>query len=157
MPADCASRHAYWNPGWRPPPDEAAFREQVLEEIGKDRWIIDGGFSKNTMSARLARADVVVLFDLPMLLCLWRAVVRVLKYWGRTRPDLAEGCPERFDLEFYRYIWTYRREVLPRLEADIAADFKGHLVRIKNEADRAKFLAQLPNNQDRERYEICRD
>jgi hypothetical protein len=28
---------------------------------------------------------------------------------------MAEGCPERFDLEFFRYVWTYRRQQRPKL------------------------------------------
>jgi len=46
---------------------------------------------------------------------------RVLSQYGRTRADMAPGCPERFDLEFLRYTWRYRIDVLPRREARLAA------------------------------------
>ena len=89
---------------------------------------------------------MVVLFDLPTALCLFRAIKRWWTYRGETRPDLPPGCPEGLDLEFYRYIVTYRRKVLPQAEALIATHFKGRLVRIRNEAERAAFLNELPRS-----------
>ena len=50
-----------------------------------------------------------------------RIVWRLVRNWGRTRPDMAEGCTERFDLEFWRYAWRYAVDVLPRREARLAA------------------------------------
>jgi hypothetical protein len=28
---------------------------------------------------------------------------------------MAPGCPEKIDLEFFRYVWTYRRRQRPNL------------------------------------------
>jgi adenylate kinase family enzyme len=134
----------YWQPGWKPHPDEAAFQARMRALTEEPRWIIDGGFTSGSMTQRLARADTVVLFDLPAWLCLYRALKRLAAYRGETRPDLAPGCPERFDLEFYRYIWTYRRAKLPRVEAQIAEGFRGRLVRLRTERDRTAFLSTLP-------------
>jgi hypothetical protein len=36
-----------------------------------------------------------------------RVLLRTLIGYGRTRLDLPEGCPERFDLEFLRYVWDF--------------------------------------------------
>ena len=134
----------YWQPGWKPPADLAAFRRSVDAVVAGQRWILDGGFFDSAGSARFERADVVVLFDLPTPLCLYRAIKRWLQFRGETRPDLAPGCPEQFDWEFYRYIATYRSKQLPQAERLIATHFKGRLVRIHNEAERAAFLNELP-------------
>jgi ATP-dependent protease HslVU (ClpYQ) ATPase subunit len=32
-----------------------------------------------------------------------------------VRPEMAEGCPERFDLEFIRYVRTYRAQRRPKV------------------------------------------
>jgi adenylate kinase family enzyme len=104
---------------------------------------LDGGFFASAGHARFERADVVVLLDLPMPLCLVRAIKRWWTYRGETRPDLVPGCPERFDREFYRYIITYRSKQLPEAEALIAKHFRGRLVRIRNEAERAAFLGEV--------------
>ncbi len=133
----------YWHPGWSPPPDQAAFQAEVQAVIAGPRWIIDGGFTAAGGAERMARADLIVLFDLPRGLCLFRAIRRYLAYRGMSRPDLAPGCPERIDLTFYRYIWTYRRKVLPKLEALVAAHSRGRLVRLRNDRERAALLDEF--------------
>lgn len=119
----CHLDRLYWQPGWKPPTEMGAFRRAVDEVVAGERWIMDGGFFDSAGSARFARADVVVLFELPTALCLYRAIRRWWTYRGQTRPDLAPGCPEQLDFEFYRYIVTYRSIVLPQAEASIAAHF----------------------------------
>ena len=42
-------------------------------------------------------------------------LTRIAKSYGKVRPEMAEGCPEKFDLEFFRYVWTYRRRQRPNL------------------------------------------
>ena len=116
----CYLDRLYWQPGWKPPADLGAFRKAAETVVAGKRWILDGGFFDTAGSGRFERADVVVLFDLPMALCLSRAIRRWWTYRGETRPDLAPGCPEQFDLEFCRYIVTYRSKVLPQVEALVA-------------------------------------
>ena len=49
-----------------------------------------------------------------------RVISRVLKYWGKERPDMPEGCKERFDIEFLHYVATFnivkRRRILEKLD-----------------------------------------
>jgi hypothetical protein len=47
-------------------------------------------------------------------------VWRSLTQYGGTRADMAPGCSERIDLEFWRYTWRYRIDVHPRREACLA-------------------------------------
>lgn len=54
----------YWQPGWKPHPDIAAFRGAVDAIVAGESWILDGGFFDNLGPARFERADVVVLLDL---------------------------------------------------------------------------------------------
>ena len=83
------------------------------------------------------------MFDLPTLLCLYRAIRRWWTFRGETRPDLAPGCPEKFDPSFLWYILTYRSRQSPKGEALIAQHFKGRIVRIRSEAGRDEFLKSL--------------
>jgi hypothetical protein len=32
-----------------------------------------------------------------------------MKSRGRVRPDMGEGCPERFDWEFIKYTWNFKK------------------------------------------------
>jgi adenylate kinase family enzyme len=108
----------YWRAGWvEPDPDEWAAR--VEELIAHPRWVMDGNYG-GTLARRLERTDLVVNLDYRRSVFFPRMVWRLLTHWGRTRPDMAEGCKERFDLEFWRYTWRYRIDVLPRREARLA-------------------------------------
>lgn len=103
----------HWRPGWTEAPE--AEREGRLDAImAGDRWIIDGNYSA-TLGARLRRCDTVVLLDVPRLVCLVRIVGRWAAYRGRTRPDMGEGCPEKVDWEFIRWVWTWPRRSRPRV------------------------------------------
>jgi adenylate kinase family enzyme len=133
----------YWQPGWRDHPDPDAFRKSVDAIVAGERWILDGGFFDISGPGRFERADTLVMFDLPTRVCLFRAIRRLMTYRGQVRPDLAPGCPETFDLAFYRYILTYNKEQAPQRDALVAEHFKGRLVRIRNDADSAAFLSAL--------------
>ncbi|MEQ1866600.1 MAG: adenylate kinase [Micropepsaceae bacterium] len=133
----------YWQPGWKPHPDVQAFRGTVDRVVADESWILDGGFFDTAGPGRFERADTVVLLDLPTGLCLYRALKRWWTYRGEDRPDLAPGCPEAMDLEFYRYILTYRAKQLPQAEALLARHFRGRLIRIRNEAERRAFVRSV--------------
>src|SRR5699024_11433174 len=49
------------------------------------------------------------LFDLPAWLTMARVIRRLAASYGRVRPDSTLGCPERLDIEFLRYVWTWNR------------------------------------------------
>lgn len=91
-----------WQPGWIDSPDDVLLA-RVEEAVSGDRWLIEGNYG-GTMAPRLARADTVIYLDYPVPLCFWRMLKRVWHYRGRVRPDMTEGCPERFDLEFMWYL-----------------------------------------------------
>jgi len=57
----------------------------------------------------------VIWFDLPRRSCMLGITRRIAGSYGRARPEMAEGCPERLDFEFVRYVWTYRRQQRPKL------------------------------------------
>lgn len=108
----------YWRAGWvEPPRDE--WEAKVEQLIARPRWVMDGNYG-GTLARRLQRADLVVNLDYPRRVFFPRMVWRLLRNWGRTRPDMAPGCVERFDFEFWRYTWRYRIDVEPRRAARIA-------------------------------------
>ena len=109
----------YWRAGWEPTPKDEWARA-VDEIASRDAWIMDGNYG-GTMERRLAACDTVVFLDLPRAICLWRVTRRALRYRGRSRPDMAPGCPERLTWEFARWVWDYPRRrrpgILARLDA----------------------------------------
>ena len=127
----------FWKPGWTEgDPDE--FREAVEVAVAAEHWICEGNFIAAS-TVRFQRADTIIWIELPMLLCLWRAFWRAIADFGVTRADLAPGCPEKIDLEFYRYIWRWNRLTRPRMRLAIEALApQAQLIRIRN--DRQKTL-----------------
>ncbi len=98
----------FWNPGWVETP-RPQFRETLEGLVKGESWIMDGSYS-NTLDIRLPVADTVVFLDLLRRTCLWRVIRRRLQYRGRSRPDIAPGCPERLTWEFLKWIWDYPRK-----------------------------------------------
>ena len=108
----------YWRPGWAEP-DADAWRDRVAALVARDAWVMDGNFG-GTLAARVRRADTVVFLDVHPLRCLARVVRRRWTYRGRPRPDMAEGCAEKLDLEFVRWVLTYRWRARPRVRRLLA-------------------------------------
>src|SRR5262245_61476551 len=95
----------YWKPGWVGTP-EGEWRDNIEALVERDSWIMDGNYS-NTLDIRLKACDAVIFLDLATRVCLWRVIKRMVEYRNRKRPDLAEGCRERFDLDFLLWVWHY--------------------------------------------------
>ncbi|WP_284125389.1 P-loop NTPase family protein [Parerythrobacter aestuarii] len=108
----------HWKAGWVEGSKEE-LHELLAPILAEDRWIIDGNYG-STMQQRIVRSDAVIYLDYPVSLCLWRAAKRVWRFRGRTRPDMTEGCPERFDFAFFLYIANWNRHARPRTEALLA-------------------------------------
>lgn len=101
----------FWRSGWVNIPEED-FDRRLTEVLDQPRWVIDGNYDR-TLPLRLSRCDTVVYLDYSRITCLYGIARRVLANRGRTRPDMAEGCPERADWEFLRWVWGYRKAKRP--------------------------------------------
>ena len=140
LPVVCLDLH-FWRPGWQIP-DTGIWREQVTALAALPEWVMDGNYS-STYDVRMARADSLVWLDYPRHVCVRRVLLRTLRDYGRTRPDLPEGCPERLDLAFLRYVWGFPRKHRPRIVAGIE-QFGSHLhtTRLVCDSDVEAFLTQ---------------
>lgn len=130
----------YWRAGWTEPAP-AAWRAAVAAAIAESSWIIDGNYA-GTLSARAARADTVILFDLPSWLCLWQALRRVAGNVGRARAEMNQDCPERIDGAFFKYVWRFRRDQFPRTLAALQR-FNGVLIVHRSRAAAEAHIAEL--------------
>ena len=107
----------YWQPGWVEPPEEE-FRVRALSAVQGETWVIDGNyFDRGAGKERLAACDTIIFLDFPRRVCMWQVFGRIVRTYGRVRPDLGEGCPEQFDWEFVKWVWGIpkRRPALVRL------------------------------------------
>lgn len=97
----------FWKPGWVETSHEE-FDALLAQELAKDHWIMDGNFNR-TMPERMKRCDTIIYLDFSRLACLMGVLKRIITTYGKVRPDMGEGCPERIDLEFLKWVWNFNK------------------------------------------------
>ena len=95
----------WWKPGWVETSRDD-FDAKLAQELKKPRWIMDGNFNR-TIEVRIAKCDTIIYMDFSRVTCLLGVLKRVITTHGKVRPDMGEGCPERFDLEFLKWVWSF--------------------------------------------------
>lgn len=105
----------YWQPGWKELPKEEwhALQKKLCAQ---PEWVLDGNYG-GTMEIRFTACDTIIFLDLPTITCLLGALRRYIRFRGRSRPDVSEGCPEKLDWEYLTWIWWYRRDRRPKIIA----------------------------------------
>ena len=97
----------FWHAGWvESTRDE--IDGKIMAALEEPRWIIDGNYNR-TLPKRLEYCDTVIYLDFSRFTCLRGVAKRILTTYGTVRPDMAEGCPERFDLEFLKWVWNFNK------------------------------------------------
>lgn len=135
----------FWRPNWvETPKDE--WEKTVENLLKKDSWIMDGSFS-GTLEMRFAACDTVIFLDLPRTVCVRQAFTRFLFYKGNSRPDMAEGCDEKFDMKFYKWIWDFPKRTKPKVEALIKQfqDTK-KIIRLTSKEEIENFLVNITSD-----------
>lgn len=140
----------YWKPGWTETPKDE-WHKVVDELVQRERWIIDGNYG-GTMEQRLAAADAVIYLDFPPVICLWRALKRVIYYRGKTRPDMGSGCPEKIDWEFVQWIWRFPKNGKPSVLQKIEQYCRGRVITLRNPREVKWFLAEVADSRSFEPY-----
>ena len=85
---------------------EAEEKQRLVEDFldSHPSWVIDGNYRKLSYDRRLREADQIWILLFGRATRLWRVCRRYRQYKGKSRPDMAEGCPEKLDGEFVRWV-----------------------------------------------------
>ncbi len=132
----------YWQPNWVET-EKQVWEQKVRQLAEKPHWIIDGNYG-GTMDIRIKRADTIIYLDFPTWKCLWRIIKRTTKYWHKSRPDMPEGCHERFDLEFFHYVLVFnfiKRKSLHKKLQKVSSEKEVHI--LYNDKEVSQFLSSL--------------
>lgn len=94
----------HWLPAW-----VERERSEELRIVGEfldahDSWVIEGEFSGVHYERRLTEADQIYVLTANRFVRLYRVLQRTAKYRGKTRPDLTNGCEEKYNLEFIKWV-----------------------------------------------------
>jgi len=128
----------WWKEGWKNVTREE-FDSRLAMVLNMEQWIIDGNYSR-TMPIRLKQCDTVIYLDFGRWECLWGMLERCLSSYGRVRPDMAPGCPERFDPKKVKWIWNYNTRNRPKNYAWLAQAPHAQKVVLKNRRQVQAFL-----------------
>ena len=130
----------YWNSGWVETPNDI-WQEKVKELLKGEQWIIDGNYA-GTMKMRAEAADTIIYLDFNRFICLYRVLKRRIQNQGKTRPDMCEGCKEKIDLEFIRWVWTFPKKKAKIVELLASLEGKNIIV-LKSKKEVAVFLKSI--------------
>jgi adenylate kinase family enzyme len=131
----------FWKPGWvERTPEE--FDPIVRQELEKDTWIMDGNFSR-TLPQRVKRCDTVIYLDFNRLTCLMGVLKRILTTYGTVRPDMGEGCPERWDMDFLKWVWNYNKNKREKNYRLLNEATHAETIVLKNRRSVRRFLKTL--------------
>ena len=131
----------FWKPGWVES-ERQEFGARMLAELEKPAWIMDGNYAR-TLPVRLEKCDAVIYLDFPRWLCIFGVLKRVLTTYGTVRPDMPEGCPERFDWEFLKWVWNFNRNNREKIHAQLDALPADKVIILKNRREAESFLERI--------------
>ncbi len=130
-----------WKPNW-----EATSREKFdkLQNklVKKSDWIIDGNYNR-TLNIRLEAADTIIFLDFPKWICIQRVIKRYLMYRNTNRPDMNEGCKEKLDFDFLKWIWNYNKNNKPGVLKLLTEKKSKKIIIIKSQKQVNEFISTL--------------
>ena len=130
----------YWRRNWEETSKEE-WKEKVKKLVERDEWIMDGNYG-GTFNIRFRKADTVFYLERSKWFCLYRVIKRVIKYKGHVRPDMVEGCEERFDWSFMKYVYSFNKYHKPIID-DYLMSFDGVKHVLKSDKECRMFLSNL--------------
>ena len=123
-----------------------SFVSKFAALVARDRWVMDGNYS-HTLDLRLPKTDTIIYLDIPRHICVWRVAKRVVRTYGRSRPDLGEGCPERLDPAFLKWVWDYPKEREAKNQAILDEQrAEKQVIVLRNSSEIKTFLASVERN-----------
>ncbi len=135
----------HWKPGWVEAPREE-FADAQRKIVGNESWIIEGNYS-STFDIRFEAADTIIYLELPLYLCLFRVLNRWLTNLGNTRVDMGEGCTEKMDWKFLKFIvttYSSRKKKMQSRFANFLAKGEGRkVIQLKNKQEIKAFLENV--------------
>ena len=131
----------WWTGNWENVTREE-FDSRLAMAMNMDRWIIDGNYSR-TIPQRLPKCDTIIYLDFERWECLLGVAQRILAYRGKVRPDMAEGCPERFDWEFIKFVWNFNKNNRVMNYTYLAQAKHAEQIVLKNRREVRAFLKSL--------------
>ena len=112
----------------------------VKDFMQNDSWVIDGNYRALYQKERLKEADQIIFLNFPRRICFFRALKRYFNYKDSVRESAANGCIEKFDFEFAKWILVGGRCKKYRQNYNnICSLYKDKVIVCKNQRDVQKL------------------
>lgn len=129
----------FWKPGW-----QKVTQEEFISAIQQIRslppGIIEGCYPK-IIELCLDMTEIVIYLDISRYKCINRMLFRTLTHLGRQRPNAPEGCLERFDKNFFKYIWNFRKNYELKIRQSIE-QYKNEVIILRSSKQITRFLSE---------------
>jgi adenylate kinase family enzyme len=128
-------------PGWVESSKEEWENRQnklVLDE----NWIMDGNYG-GTFDIRFKRANTVIFLDYNRYICLYRIIKRWIQNIGKRRMDMAEGCIEKIDLPFIKFVWEFPKRSRYKIINKLDEYNNINKIILKNEKETKLFIKKI--------------
>ena len=133
----------FWKPGWietkRP-----EFVKKVTWVIDTNKkWIIEGNY-RSTFHIRFDAADTIIFLDYNRNVCVRQSIKRYFMYRKKKRPDMTEGCYERLDYDYFKWIWGFPKKYRPGVLSvlNLVKDRRNVII-LRDKKETERFLKNL--------------
>ncbi|MDH6307331.1 adenylate kinase family enzyme [Dysgonomonas sp. PFB1-18] len=132
----------YYQPGWKRP-EKDQWQKKVTELVSEPKWILDGNYI-SSLDIRLKEADTIIFLDINRWICILSVLKRIMQ--GNIRDDMALGCKERFDTKFLKYVWSYNKQIRPRVY-DLLNEYREtDLIILNSRKEMREYIDHFPKN-----------
>ncbi len=134
----------FWEKDWIRR-DDSLFIKDLNEFMKQESYILDGNhIVGDTLQLRIEEADTIFFLNFNRFICLYGAFKRYLKYKSVTRDSMADGCNEKLDFGFVKWIlWDYPKRKRKIIIPIIKKEFKGNLYIFNTRRRLIDFLQEL--------------
>ena len=123
--------------------------KKIVEDFIKNnnKFIIDGNYIKFVYDLRMKLSDKIIFLDFDRITCLFQAFQRYNKYKGKVRDSVTEGCYEKLDWDFIKWIlFDGRNEERINRYNKIIEEYKDKIIILKNRKEVDDFVEKIKIN-----------
>ena len=123
---------------------------KIVEDFinnNKNKFIIDGNYSKFAYELRMKISDKIIFMDFDRFTCLFQAFQRYNEYKGKVRDSMSEGCCEKLDWDFIKWIlFEGRKEERVNKFNKLIEEYKEKIIILKNKKEVDDFIDKIRVN-----------
>ena len=123
---------------------------KIVEDFinnNKNKFIIDGNYSKFAYELRMKISDKIIFMDFDRFTCLFQAFQRYNEYKGKVRDSMSEGCCEKLDWDFIKWIlFEGRKEERVNKFNKLIEEYREKIIILKNRKEVDDFIDKIRVN-----------